>query len=111
MRSLNLAAGGCGRPEPPLAWPPMFGRLNVLKDGEQIDGIVLDSKTSGMLMQSNAHPLGDSNPKVTVRIHFPDGSVEEPEIKVKGRDYSIPFGTGETIPLRYDPNDHSRVEV
>jgi hypothetical protein len=99
------------RPAPTATVAAVFGRLNVLKDGEQIEGIVLDCQTTGMLVKDNSDPLGRSDHKVTVRVHFPDESVEEIETKVKGKDYGMPFGTGETIPLRYDPKDHTRIEV
>jgi hypothetical protein len=89
----------------------MFGRTNLIKDGEQIDGIVLDCQVTGMLVKTNSDPLGRSDHKVTVRVHFPDGSVEEVETKVKGKDYGMPFGTGDKVPLRYDPKDRSRVEI
>jgi hypothetical protein len=90
---------------------PMFGRMNLLKDGERIDGIVLDCQTTGMLVKTNSNPLGRSDHKVTVRIHFPDSTVEEVETKVKGKDYGMPFGVGEKVPLRYDPKDHTRIEI
>jgi hypothetical protein len=89
----------------------VFGRLNVGKDGERIDGLVLDCRVTGLMVKDTSNPLGRSDHKVTVRVHFPDGSVEEHETKVKSADYAMPFGTGETVPLRYDPEDHSRIEI
>jgi hypothetical protein len=89
----------------------MFGRLNLMKDGEQIEGIVLDCHTTGMLLRNNSDPLGRSDQKVTVRVHFPDETVAEPEIKVKGKDYGMPFLTGETVPLRYDPDDRDHIGI
>jgi hypothetical protein len=89
----------------------MFGRMDLQKDGERVDGIVLDHRSVGMLVKTNAHPLGRRDQKVTFRVHFPDGSVEEVEIKVKSKDYAGAFGVGEKFPLRYDPKDRSRIEV
>ncbi len=98
----------------------MFGSHSLLKDGAQMDGVILERHSALKLTQS----------RVIIAVKFDDGETaqfeetlmnywEPPSHGLKGLagnltgDSAIPmsFIPGEKIPVRYDPSNHKRVAV
>ena len=94
----------------------MFGNHNLLSDGAQTEGVVLDSNMTHQ----------ESKRKVRVAVTFDDG--EKAEFTEVLTNYYVPkgqglkgitdttvipisFGTGIKIPVRYDPDNHKHVAV
>ena len=82
----------------------MFGRDKLLRDGAQVDGVIIKApeyfRGSGDLR--GRYP-------VTVRVRFDDGAVVEVDRKV-------PLSSGEhrvgfVVPMRYDPADRDKLEI
>jgi hypothetical protein len=83
----------------------MFGRGKLLRDGAQTQGVVVESRRTG----SGGIAEGDArlSCQVRVRVSFEDGSKAEVSSKLYGRLYV----EGDILPVRYDPDDHSKIEV
>jgi hypothetical protein len=98
----------------------MFGGHNVLKDGAQTDGVILERHSSHKLTES----------RVVIAVKFDDGETaqfeevmvnyyEPPSHGLKDLagnltgENAIPmsFIPGEKIPVRYDPSDRKRIAV
>jgi len=94
----------------------MFGNHNLLTDGAQTEGVVLDSNMTHQ----------ESKMKVQIAVKFDDG--EKAEFTEVLTNYYVPkgqglkgltdktvipisFRTGMKIPVRYDPNNHKHVAV
>jgi hypothetical protein len=99
----------------------MFGHLNLLKDGAQIDGVVVDAKPA---------PMVRTKTRVSVGVKFDDGRTIEFEQDIT--DYYVPAGegfkgvlaaagggdviplsfiTGSAIPVRYDPDKRDKLVI
>lgn len=98
----------------------MFGSHNLLKDGAQMDGVILERHSALKRTQS----------RVVIAVRFDDGETaqfeenltnycEPPSHGLKGLagnltgDNAIPmsFIPGDKIPVRYDPSNHTRIAV
>lgn len=98
----------------------MFGSLNLLKDGAQMDGVILERQSALKRNQS----------RVVIAVKFEDGETaqfeetllnycEPPSHGLKGLagnltgDNAVPmsFVPGDKIPVRYDPSNHKRIAV
>jgi Short C-terminal domain len=99
----------------------MFGHLNLLKDGAQIDGVVLDAKPA---------PMVRTKTRVSVGVKFDDGETAEFEQDIT--DYYVAAGegfkgvlaaaggadviplsfvTGSAIPVRYNPDQRDKLVI
>jgi hypothetical protein len=91
----------------------MFGTDKLLKEGTQGTGIVVETKegSTDRLMVFSWH--------VKVQAHFDDGSTGEIKttlhVHQKGMiprdDLVLGVKVGDKVPIRFDPKDHSKVEV
>lgn len=98
----------------------MFGNLNLLKDGAQMDGVMLERHSALKLTQS----------RVVIAVKFDNGETAEfeetlvnyyepPSHGLKGfagnltGENAVPmsFTPGDKIPVRYDPSNHTRLAV
>jgi hypothetical protein len=84
----------------------MFGRgKKILETGAETKAVVLETDMSG---RSNRH--AERLWKVKLRVQFDDGSTAEANCSM----WAKPFGgpaAGAILPVRYDPDDRSKVEV
>jgi hypothetical protein len=88
----------------------MFGRLNLMKDGARVDGLIvrLDRHTPKVSMYGN---VTIDTYVITLKVTFEDGTTTEVECRVKEDTYRGPLLLGKSLPLRYDPDDRSRIEL
>ena len=99
----------------------MFGRLNLMRDGAQVDGVVLESTFKHSRISGPGElSVGARIWRLKLHVQFEDGTTTEVERKVNEDDYGgaissedgRPFPSeGDIVPMRYDPKDHSRVEI
>src|SRR5438128_2183925 len=94
---------------------PSYRRL--LREGAQGEAVIVHVEVDDFSgVGRGGDPYYDLRGwNVTVRVVFDDGSTAELERYVKNYEYP-PKGfpalePGDTLPIRYDPNDHSRVEI
>jgi hypothetical protein len=84
----------------------MFGRGKKIKEhGAQAKAVVLAADMGGM---TNSH--GERHWKVTLNVQFDDGSTSEVKTslwRMMGGSPSV----GTIVPVRYDPDDRSKVEI
>jgi len=94
----------------------MFGKGDVLQDGMQGQGVILDARPGNIL---NRH--GERNWHLRIRVHFEDGQTADTECEffdlgistvgpVSGLE-PYPLAAGIVVPVRYDPRDRARVAV
>ena len=99
----------------------MFGRLNLMRDGAQADGVVLESTYKHSRISGPGElSAGATIWQLKLRVQFEDGTTTEVERKVKDDDYggaifnedgtSFP-SEGDTVPMRYDPKDRAKIEI
>jgi hypothetical protein len=84
----------------------MFGNNNLLKDGIQASGIVLSAKEYDRRGDSG----GYSRVHLDLEVHFADGTKTTVSLKAKIGDVGL-IDVGQIVPVRYDDNDHSKVEI
>jgi hypothetical protein len=99
----------------------VFGRLNLMRDGAQVDGVVLESTFKhSRITGPGPHALPARIWRLKLRVQFEDGTTTEVERKLKDTDYGgtlvnedgSPFPSeGDIVPMRYDPKDRSNVEI
>jgi hypothetical protein len=83
----------------------VFGKGKLLEQGAEVDGLVIDARFHA----TGEGGVGDKY-KVTVRVRFEDGS--STEITRKLSVYAVgAHREGSIVPLRYDPNDRSKIEI
>ena len=84
----------------------MFGRgKKILESGAEAKAVVLETDMSG---RSNRH--AERLWKVKLRVQFDDGSTAEVDCSMWTKPFSGP-AVGSILPVRYDPDDRSKVEV
>jgi hypothetical protein len=81
-----------------------WGKRKLLREGAQAEAVVIGlggGKQSGALFG------------LKLRVRFEDGSTEEVYRRVgfHGPNELPWFVVGSTVPVRYDPADHSRIEL
>jgi hypothetical protein len=81
----------------------MFGRMNLLTDGTQADGLVTKAWFSD--------PGFNNRLGVQVRFKFPDGSTGECTDRMLWVSDVGLLSEGSVVPVRYDPAKHSRVAI
>ena len=85
----------------------MFGRGNkIRKGGETAEAIVVSSDMSGY---SNSHGINKWHLKLQVR--YPDGSTADASCSAYPTGPMGAFNAGDIVPVRYLPDDRSKVEV
>ena len=91
----------------------MFGRLNLMKDGAQAEGVVLESEERfGRVSGPGEMSVGATIMQLQLRVQFDDGTTTEVERKLKDTDYGgRPLQQGDTVPMRYNPKDRSQIEI
>jgi hypothetical protein len=91
----------------------VFGRLNLMRDGAQVDGVVLGSENRySRVSDPGELSVGATIMRLTLRVEFEDGTTTEVERKLKDTDYGgRPLSEGDIVPMRYDPKDRSQIEI
>src|SRR5215208_3082705 len=92
-----------------------------MRDGAQADGVVQESTFKHSRISGPGElSVGARIWQLKVQVQFEDGTTAELERKVNEDDYGgaifgedgRPFPSeGDIVPMRYDPKDHSRVEI
>ncbi len=81
----------------------MFGRINLLTDGAQAEGLVTKAWFSD--------PGFNNRLGVQVRVKFPDGSTGECTDRMLWVSDVGLLTEGSVVPVRYDPGKQSRVAI
>jgi hypothetical protein len=83
-----------------------IGKSKLLNEGASVNGVVIDCRlTAGI--------AGTTVPDyhVTVRAKFDDGSSTEFKQKLNKDRVGSYFPIGTILPVRYDPDNHSKIEI
>lgn len=84
----------------------MFGRGKKIREsGTEAKAVVLDNKMGG-----RTNNRGERHWKVQLRVQFDDGTTAETECSIWCKVGGQP-SAGAIVPVRYDPDDRSKVEV
>ena len=99
----------------------MFGRLNLMRDGAQVDGVVVESTFKpSRITGPGEHALPARIWRLKLQVQFEDGTTTEVERKVDDDDYGGTLvhrngrtfpSEGDPVPMRYDPKDRSKIEI
>lgn len=91
-----------------MLWKQLNPRYRkLLKDGQQGEAVVVAAKAD-----RTSRGLGLFGWNVTIRVKLPDGSVKELERYIEAGHVDASFvHPGHTVPIRFDPNKPSRVEI
>jgi hypothetical protein len=94
----------------------MFGESTLLRDGASAQAVIIEATPGNML---NRH--GERNWHFQLRVHFDDGPSTDVNCECfdLGLDAAgpvvglepYPFTAGNLLPIRYDPNDRSKVVI
>jgi hypothetical protein len=84
----------------------MFGHRDLLSEGVQANAIVMKTREYDMRGDSG----GYDRVHLDVEIHFADGTTAAISLKAKTADVGL-VDVGQILPVRYDDNDHSKVEI
>lgn len=84
----------------------VFGKRKVLKNGAKAQAAVVSSDMTGM---SNSH--GAHKWRLDLHVQFDDGSTADVTCHAYEVNLASGYGPGQIVPVRYDPNDRSKVEV
>jgi hypothetical protein len=82
----------------------MFGKGKLLREGAEAQGVVIQNK--GTMTVTGIAP----DYHVKVRVKFDDGTSTEFKQKLNAPTVGRQF-EGAVVPVRYDPADHSKVEI
>ncbi|HEY5053515.1 MAG TPA: DUF3592 domain-containing protein [Solirubrobacterales bacterium] len=82
----------------------MFGGKKLLREGERLDGILIESDEGKVLTN------GAGSYHVKVRVTFEDGTTTEFDERLHTKDAGM-RGLGAVVPVRYDPSDRSKIAV
>jgi Short C-terminal domain len=89
----------------------MFGKGKLLREGAEIDGVVADVSTHMVAAYgATSHGTVGNNYRVKVRVSFEDGSTAETSAGLHLDEVGL-LNKGDAVPVRYDPADHSKVEI
>jgi hypothetical protein len=90
----------------------MFRRLNLSKDGATAKAVVIEARAEGG-MPGRAGGYSATQYDLKLHVHFDDGSDGDATCRVGGfiRGTDLSFSEGDIVPVRYDPDDRSKVEV
>ena len=82
-----------------------------MRDGAQIEGVVTDAQWHETMLDK-ARPVGTpTDMRIEVKVEFDDGTKSEITCDVKGGSYHGTFLIGQRVPLRYEPDDRSNIQV
>jgi hypothetical protein len=84
----------------------MFGKGKIEKHGESAEAVVLESDMSGY---SNSHGINKWHLKL--RVRYADDTYGEVKCSAYPTGPMGAFQAGDVVPVRYLPDDHSKVEV
>jgi hypothetical protein len=84
----------------------MFDKRKIQKHGERADAVVLDSVMSGY---SNSHGINKWHLKL--RVQFEDGATVEAACSAYPTGPVGAFNPGDIVPVRYLPDNRTKVEV
>jgi hypothetical protein len=84
----------------------MFDKRKIQKHGERAEAVVIDSTMSGY---SNSH--GVNKWHLRLRVQFEDGSTEEAACSAYPTGPVGAFNAGDIVPVRYLPDNRTKVEV
>jgi hypothetical protein len=85
----------------PVSLPPMFGKINLMRDGAEVLGRVTESGSD------MSFATGGQGYHVKARVEFDDGATSEISCRVP-RGLGA-YGVGAVLPFRYDPKDRSKI--
>jgi hypothetical protein len=88
----------------------MFGRLNLMKDGANAEGLILQADIKSKLLSMSGN-VDTTKYVIQVQVRFDDDSTSETEFDVPPSKWRDPLIVGQVLPLRYDPKDRTRVEI
>jgi hypothetical protein len=84
----------------------MFGKDRLLREGAEAQALVLDKRVYAAGVQSNEA----TSCRYELRVKFQDGTTSEISRRVWHRRLAG-FQIGDLVPVRYDPDDRSKVEI
>lgn len=84
----------------------MFGKNKTLKNGDKAQAVVRDCDMGGMSDSHGAHKW-----RLDLHVQFDDGTTADITRHVYEVSIGLGFGPGQIVPVRYDPNDRSKIEV
>ena len=84
----------------------MFDKRKIQKHGERAEAVVIDSTMSGY---SNSHGINKWH--LRLRVQFEDGSTEEAACNAYPTGPVGAFNAGDIVPVRYLPDNRTKVEV
>jgi hypothetical protein len=84
----------------------MFGKKKLQKDGAQAKAVVLESKASGY-----TNGKGIRKWHLELRVQFDDGTTGEASCSGYPAGPAGAFIAGNIVPVRYWPDDRTKVEV
>jgi hypothetical protein len=84
----------------------LFGKRKILKNGAKAQAVIRSADMSGL---SNSH--GAHKWRLELRVQFDDGTTIDASCRAWEVDIAAGYGAGQIVPVRYDPNDRSKVEL
>ncbi len=84
----------------------MFGKGKLLKVGAVAQAAILSADMSGMSNSKGAHKW-----KLKLKVQFDDGATGEAFCSAYEVNIGMGYGPGQIVPVRYDANDRTKVEV
>ena len=84
----------------------MFGKGKILKNGAKAQAVIVNSDMSGL---SNSH--GAHKWHLELRVQFDDGSKGDASCSAYEVNLAAGFGPGQIVPVRYDADDRTKVEL
>jgi hypothetical protein len=89
----------------------VFGKLNVARDGERGQAVVLKADRHGGV--SGAGGVSAVTYDLELRAHFEDGTSVDFSQHVGNafKGAGAGFSVGDVVPTRFDPKNHERIEV
>jgi hypothetical protein len=89
----------------------VFGKLNVGRDGERGQAVVLKAERHGVVAAAGGYSSVTYD--LELRTHFDDGTSvdfsERTGSAFKGA--GVGFRVGDVVPVRFDPDKHERIEI
>jgi hypothetical protein len=89
----------------------MFGKLNVARDGERGQAVVLKAERHGGVTGTGG--MSPITYDLELRARFEDGTGMEFNQRVGNsfKSAGAGFSVGDVVPIRFDPKNHERIEL